>query len=95
MIDHFRRRRQACPIEDIEDILFSEGFEDEANARMDADRLLSTLPEKQAHAIRQTRIEGHSVAEVARNSGMGESDVKVSVHRGLKALAARLRRERL
>jgi RNA polymerase sigma-70 factor (ECF subfamily) len=95
MVDHFRRRRQTCPIDDIEDTLFSEGFEDEANAKMDADRLLSTLPKKQAHAIRQTRIEGHSVAEAARNAGIGESDVKVSVHRGLKALAARLRGERL
>ncbi len=91
MIDHFRRARQTCPIEDVEDILASEGFEDEANARMDIDRLIDTLPDKQAHAIRQTRIDGHSIAEAARESGIGESDVKVSVHRGLKALAARIR----
>jgi RNA polymerase sigma-70 factor (ECF subfamily) len=30
------------------------------------------------------------VAEAAQAGGMGESDVKVSVHRGLKALVARI-----
>jgi RNA polymerase sigma-70 factor (ECF subfamily) len=94
MIDHFRRTRQTCPIEDVGDLLVSEGFEDETNARMDVDRLLVGLPAKQSQAIRQTRIEGHSVADAARLSGIGESDVKVSVHRGLKALAARIRGER-
>jgi RNA polymerase sigma-70 factor (ECF subfamily) len=94
MVDHFRRIRQTCPIEDVEDSLFTEGFEAEISARMDVDQLLSELPNKQAQAIRRTRIEGHSVAEAAREAGIGESDVKVSVHRGLKALAARIRGER-
>ena len=93
MIDHFRRTRQTCSIDDIENILVKEGFEDGANAKMDIDQLLATLPEKQARAIRKTRIEGHSVAGAARQSGIGDSDVKVSVHRGLKALAARIRGE--
>ncbi|WP_068076834.1 sigma-70 family RNA polymerase sigma factor [Novosphingobium lentum] len=95
MIDHFRRTRQTCPIEDVEDILFAAGFEDEANARMDVDQLLAALPEKQARAIRETRIDGHSVADAARTAGISESDVKISVHRGLKALSARIRGERL
>jgi RNA polymerase sigma-70 factor (ECF subfamily) len=95
MIDHFRRTRQTCPIDDMEDFLITEGFEEEANARMDVDQLLDTLPEKQAQAIRQTRIEGHSVADAARRSGISESDVKVSVHRGLKVLTARIRGARL
>jgi RNA polymerase sigma factor (sigma-70 family) len=87
MIDHFRRRRKHCPIEGLEDILATEGFEDAAGARRDIDRLLDTLPAKQARAIRATRIEGLSVAEAAQRDRIGESDVKVSVHRGLKALA--------
>ena len=94
MIDHFRRTRQTCPLEAVDGILASESFEDDANARMDIARLMELLPEKQARAIRQTRIEGHSVAETARQIGIGESDVKVSVHRGLKALAARIRGDR-
>lgn len=91
MIDHFRRARENCPIEDFENVLTADAFEDEINARMDVDELLAGLPEKQSHLIRRTRIEGHSVAETAYDAGISESDVKVSIHRGLKALAARIR----
>lgn len=94
MIDQFRRARQTWAIDDLEDILASDGFEDAANARMDVDQLLADLPDKQSLLIRKTRIEGHSVADAARETGFGESDVKVSIHRGLKALAARILGER-
>jgi len=90
MIDHFRRRRLTCQIEDVEHILIAEGFEESSLARIDVDRLLDTLPAKQAGAIRDTRLDGLSITEAASNSGIGESDVKVSIHRGLKALAARV-----
>jgi RNA polymerase sigma-70 factor (ECF subfamily) len=94
MIDHFRRQRLSVPIEDVETILVAEGFEDASNAGMDVDQLLSSLPPKQARAIRDTHIDGLSVAEAASKRNIGESDVKVSVHRGLKALTARIRGER-
>lgn len=90
MIDHFRRSRRLQPIEDFEDVLIAEGFEDASGARMDIDDLLRTLPDKQARMIRATRIEGLSVAEAAQADGIGESDVKVSVHRGLKSLMMRI-----
>jgi RNA polymerase sigma factor (sigma-70 family) len=93
MIDHFRRIRQSCPIEDVEEILVSESFETSSLARMDVDRLLEALPAKQAGAIRNTHIEGLSITEAAAKAGIGDSDVKVSVHRGLKALAARVKGE--
>jgi RNA polymerase sigma factor (sigma-70 family) len=94
MIDLFRRRRITVPIEDVEDILRAEGFEDAISARMDVDRLLAGLSPKQARAIRDTHVDGLSVAEAADAADIGESDVKVSVHRGLKALAARIRGDR-
>jgi len=94
MVDHFRRRRQTCPIEDIEHILVAEGFEEASLARLDVNRLLETLPAKQAGAIRDTRLDGLSISEAADGAGIGESDVKVSIHRGLKALAARVRGDR-
>lgn len=93
MIDQFRRTRRMVPIEGLEEILIAEGFEDACAARMDIDRLLGGLSDKQAAAIRATRIDGMSTAEAARAGGYSESDVKVSVHRGLKALAARLKGE--
>jgi RNA polymerase sigma factor (sigma-70 family) len=91
LIDHCRRRRATVSVEDVLEILAVEGFEEAAVARMEVDRLLANLPPKQARAIRNTRLDGLSVSEAARNAGIGESDVKVSVHRGLKALAHRLR----
>jgi len=39
------------------------------------------------------KLEGRSVAETMRLTGMSESAVKVGVHRGLKALAAKARGE--
>lgn len=90
MIDQYRRSRRTVTIEGLEDILVAEGFETSSNARLDLEGLLETLPAKQAQAIRATKIDGASVAEAAIAAGIGESDLKVSVHRGLKAIAARI-----
>ena len=91
LIDHLRRRRLETSIEGLDEILAVEGFEPATSARMDIDRMLDTLPAKQAAAIRDTRLDGLSIAEAATQRGISESDVKISVHRGLKALAARLK----
>lgn len=90
MIDHFRRHRRHQPLDGLEEILVAEGFEASSIARMDVDDLLEILPAKQARMIRATRLDGLSVAEAAKAGGIGESDVKVSVHRGLKTLIARV-----
>lgn len=90
MVDHFRRVRRLQPIDGLEDVLVAEDFEPAATARIDVEELLALLPPKQAGAIRATRLDGLSVGEAAKAGGIGESDVKVSVHRGLKALMARI-----
>jgi RNA polymerase sigma-70 factor (ECF subfamily) len=91
IIDHVRRRKLSVALEDVEASLVADDVEALSSAQMDLDALLSTLSPKQARAIRDTQVEGKSVAEAAADAGIGESDVKVSVHRGLKALAARIR----
>lgn len=90
LVDHFRRSRRFEPIGHLEEILAAEGFESSCDARIDVAALLETLPPKQARAIRDTRLLEMSVAEAAQGAGIGESDVKVSVHRGIKALSARI-----
>ncbi len=60
----------------------------------DLTKLLANLPEKMRRAIQSVKLEGLSVAEAAARCGMSESDVKVSVHRGLKKMAAAIARER-
>jgi RNA polymerase sigma-70 factor (ECF subfamily) len=62
-----------------------------AEARRDLGKLLEQLPDRQRLPIVHTKLEGLSVAEAARITGMSESAVKVGVHRGLKALAALIR----
>lgn len=94
MIDHVRRRKVAVSLNDVEATLVDDDFEHASQARMDVETLLSTLSPKQSRAIRDTHVEGKSVAEAAAQAGIGASDVKVSVHRGLKALAARIRGSR-
>lgn len=91
MVDFFRRRRDQVSLELIDAEL---AFEDDAAAVMDVDTLLGTLSPKQAHAIRATQVEGKTAAEAAADAGISVSDVKVSVHRGLKALAARIKGSR-
>ncbi len=65
-----------------------------AEARRDLAKLLATLPERHRLPIVHMKLEGRSVVETARLTGMSESAVKIGVHRGLKALAARLRQAR-
>lgn len=55
----------------------------------DALRLLAQLPAKQQEAIVMLKFYGFSVAEISRALSMSESLVKVSIHRGLRAIASR------
>lgn len=94
LIDLLRRRgvREALndPL-DEEHELGSSINEDANDARRDVSALLATLPDKQRVPIELVKIEGITVAETARRTGLSESAVKIGIHRGLKALAARLR----
>jgi len=62
-----------------------------AAARLDLNKLLRRLPDRQRLPIVFVKLQGMSVVEAARTTGMSESAVKVGVHRGLKALAAMIR----
>jgi RNA polymerase sigma-70 factor (ECF subfamily) len=90
LVDHYRRRRVAVSLDEVELELLADNPEAAILAHIDVERLLATLSTKQARAIRDTRVDGKSVAQAAIEAGIGESDVKISVHRGLKALAARI-----
>ncbi|NKE64673.1 sigma-70 family RNA polymerase sigma factor [Ramlibacter sp. RBP-2] len=74
------------PLDD-ETALFAASETEASDARRDLDGLLDTLPEKQRAPIRCVKLQGLSVAETARITGLSESAVKVGIHRGLKALA--------
>ncbi|WP_233886349.1 sigma-70 family RNA polymerase sigma factor [Paraburkholderia flagellata] len=94
LVDFFRWRVRNDalndPIEDHTEIL-SVCEDEPADARRDIGKLLAQLPIKQKMSIMYVKLQGLSVVEAARLTGLSESAVKVSVHRGLKALAARVR----
>ena len=49
---------------------------------------MGRLPRKTRQAIEAVKLEGKSGTETAVRYGMSESNVKISIHRGLKALAS-------
>lgn len=87
LIDHLRRAKHRAHAT-------LDGFEpsqpdpeyDASDARRDVAALLEKLPDKQRIAIRLVKIEEKSVREAAAATGLSESDIKISIHRGLKTL---------
>ena len=95
LIDHLRRTRASLadvPIDAAADITAQDDHVG-AESAYDLHRLLSRLPQKMRRAIQCVKLDGLSVAEAARRCGMSEAAVKVSVHRGLRALAASIAQE--
>lgn len=94
LIDQLRARasREALtdPLDDELDV-FASSDTDAAEARKDLHQLLAALPDRQRLPIVHVKLEGLSVVEAAQLTGLSESAVKIGVHRGLKALAAKIR----
>ena len=90
LIDFLRRTRSSradVPIEQAEEII---AHDDHAAAEntYDVRRLIKRLPRKMQCAIEAVKLDGLSIAEAAERCRLSESAVKVSIHRGLRALAA-------
>ena len=97
LVDLLRRRgtREALNVPfDEDNSLPAVADNDAGDARRDVMALLAQLPDRQRLPIQHVKLEGLSVLEAARLTGMSASAIKVGVHRGLKALAARIRNEK-
>jgi RNA polymerase sigma factor (sigma-70 family) len=90
-VDLIRRGRATTVLTD--DLIGEHGSGDAIMAGIDVGNLLDTLPPKQAEAIRAVKLDGLSVAEAADRQNIGESDIKVSIHRGLKSLMQKIGRQ--
>nr|WP_315401912.1 sigma-70 family RNA polymerase sigma factor [uncultured Duganella sp.] len=98
LIDWLRRHARRDGLYDVldddaagEGALFSSADQEAGEARRDLNKLLALLPAKQRDAIVLTKLDGLSVREAASRLRISEADIKVSVHRGMKALATTLR----
>src|SRR5690349_16606847 len=96
-LDYLRRTRismQEVPIEDDKEMGIR-GDQAGVDSSLDLQKLMSALPPNMRSAIKAVKLDGLSVSEAAAQTGMSESNVKVSVHRGLKAMARYISGERL
>jgi RNA polymerase sigma-70 factor (ECF subfamily) len=96
MVDLLRRRGARAawnmPLDDEIEVLAHSEIE-AGDARRDLKKLLDRLPDGQRLPIQHMKLEGMSVEETARLTGMSPSAVKAGVHRGLKMLAAFIKGE--
>ncbi|MES0211734.1 sigma-70 family RNA polymerase sigma factor [Mesorhizobium sp. M0028] len=89
LIDAFRRRGRRIEIE-IDEIAetFAEP-ESEPVSERDVNRALDCLPPAQRSVVSAVSVEGRSIGETAAKFGISETAVRVSLHRGLAAIAKR------
>ncbi len=91
LIDHFRANGRKSGVEIAFDEEIAAEFREEALfAHLDIERLLAQLPLKQRELVRQVKITGKSTAEAAIETGQSEIMVRVSIHRGIRALGRTL-----
>jgi RNA polymerase sigma-70 factor (ECF subfamily) len=90
LIDAMRRRghRQHVPLDDVVDTLEAEAAQpNPLPSRLDAH--LQNLPDRQQSVVRAISLDGASIRETAAKLKMSEGAVRVALHRGLAALAAK------
>jgi RNA polymerase sigma-70 factor (ECF subfamily) len=95
-LDYLRRTKASTsdvPL-DLADEITVHDDSAHVESSLDLEKLLAEVPPKARQAIQFVKLDGLSVREAAAKSGMSESAVKISVHRGLKALATFINKER-
>jgi len=93
LVDYLRRTKAAkmdVPVEEAEGV-FAVDDVSAVDSGLDLTKLLAQLTPKMRQAIQFVKLDGLSVSEAAARSGMSQSAVKVSVHRGLRALSLLVR----
>jgi RNA polymerase sigma-70 factor (ECF subfamily) len=89
LIDYLRRTKRSVmdvPVEEADKILAANDPE-AVESTLDLETLMAQVSPRVSQAIRYVKLDGLSVSETAARTGMSPSAVKVSVHRGLKALS--------
>lgn len=92
IVDVYRRRgrRVEISIDDFSEVLEAESS-DTVSAR-DVGKALAGLADGQRSVVAAISVEGRSISETAAALGMKETAVRVALHRGLAAIAARFGR---
>ena len=83
---HYRRDVNEILDETGETFSFLVANKGDEGVVQDIHKALAQLPERQRKVITMAKIEGHSLAEVAKAMDMSEAAVKVTVHRAYKTM---------
>jgi RNA polymerase sigma-70 factor (ECF subfamily) len=84
--DYYRRHRQVVNFEDVEEILYSEGKEEEILSRIHLDEAITNLTPSQQEVVLMRFEEDLKFQEIAASLGKSEGSVKALMVRALKAL---------
>lgn len=96
-LDYLRRTRASVhdvALDSAGGDILAHGDHEAVESALDLEKLLAGLTPKMRQAIQYVKLDGLTVREAARRSGMSESSVKVSVHRGLKRVARQIREDK-
>ncbi len=93
LVDAARRRgfRIEVPVDDFTDALAAPTPDPERSVGS-VERYLDELPARQKDVVRALTLDGATVRDTASRLRTSEGNVRVALHRGLAALAARIRR---
>jgi RNA polymerase sigma-70 factor (ECF subfamily) len=93
LIDVWRREgrvsRRELGVEILPDVVVSEAAEQDARTSVDIDAVriaLASLPARQREVVTALKLQDESVRDVASRLNMSQSAVKVTAHRGYRAL---------
>jgi RNA polymerase sigma-70 factor, ECF subfamily len=92
LLDAFRARGRRVKIETEAAAAGFATIETERPRAQEIERALKTLSPGQRSVVEAVSVEGRSIRETAAGRGMSEAAVRVALHRGLNALAARFGR---
>jgi len=94
--DYLRRTKVSAKDITISDTEEMTAHDDHGHVEssLDLERLMAEISPKARQAIQYVKLDGLSVSEAATRCGMSESAIKVSVHRGIKALALLISKEK-
>jgi RNA polymerase sigma-70 factor (ECF subfamily) len=94
MIDRLRRyKRVDAQFDELDEDseAFAMSTDQAGDAQQDVTVLLGQLPDKQRQAIEWVKLQGLSIQEAALKMNVSVSDVKVSIHRGIKTLGLKMK----
>jgi RNA polymerase sigma-70 factor, ECF subfamily len=84
--DHSRRYWKRSSVEQLTDKIPESGSAEEPRSDPSLEDAMATLPAQQREAFSMLKIEGLSIEQAARRTGVSEGALRVRAHRAYKAL---------